>query len=180
MRILLALLLLAAFTACAQEPPEGGQAEAPAAAPAPCTSEKHRQFDFWLGAWEVTTPDGQPAGHNEIELVHGGCALSENWVSAGGGFSGSSLNIYDQANDRWHQSWVDTTGVLLQLDGGWQDGSMSMQGERPGPEGKPLFDRITWTPNEDGGVRQHWESSPDGETWTTAFDGLYVKADKPE
>jgi hypothetical protein len=33
--------------------------------------------------------------------------------------------------------------------------------------------RITWTP-EDGGVRQHRESSADdGTTWTTAFDGHY-------
>ena len=28
------------------------------AAPAACGSEAHRQFDFWLGEWQVSTPDG--------------------------------------------------------------------------------------------------------------------------
>ena len=35
-------------------------------------------------------------------------------------------------------------------------------------------ERITWTPNADGSVRQHWETSTDdGKTWKTSFDGLY-------
>jgi hypothetical protein len=40
--------------------------------------------------------------------------------------------------------------------------------------------RISWTPNDDGSVRQHWESSTDGEEWTTLFDGLYVRTVKGE
>ena len=37
--------------------------------------------------------------------------------------------------------------------------------------------RVTWTPHEDGSVQQVWETSTDGgETWTTVFDGQYVKA----
>ena len=40
--------------------------------------------------------------------------------------------------------------------------------------GKSTTERITWTPHPDGTVRQHWEQSTDGgQTWTTAFDGLY-------
>jgi hypothetical protein len=35
-------------------------------------------------------------------------------------------------------------------------------------------ERITWTANADGSVRQLWESSDDeGKTVTVAFDGLY-------
>ena len=38
-------------------------------------------------------------------------------------------------------------------------------------------ERIAWTPNADGTVRQLWESSKDdGKTWTVSFDGLYRKA----
>ena len=34
--------------------------------------------------------------------------------------------------------------------------------------------RGTWTPLEDGVVRQHFEQSgDDGATWTTWFDGYY-------
>ena len=40
--------------------------------------------------------------------------------------------------------------------------------------GKSPINRITWTPREDGSVRQHWETSQDGRSsWTTAFDGIY-------
>ena len=38
------------------------------------------------------------------------------------------------------------------------------------------INRVTWTPNPDGSVRQHWQSSEDnGKTWSDVFDGLYVK-----
>ena len=36
--------------------------------------------------------------------------------------------------------------------------------------------RITWTPDTTGNVRQLWESSTDGgRTWTVVFDGRYSK-----
>jgi hypothetical protein len=36
--------------------------------------------------------------------------------------------------------------------------------------------RTTWRPLPDGGVRQTFESSPDGgKTWTASFDGFYKK-----
>jgi len=36
--------------------------------------------------------------------------------------------------------------------------------------------RITWSREPDGRVRQLWESSKDGgRSWTTVFDGLYVR-----
>ncbi len=43
-------------------------------------------------------------------------------------------------------------------------------------EGGEVLDRITWTPAEDGTVRQHWEQSSDGGVrWATVFDGRYVR-----
>lgn len=170
------LLLLLCTTAVAQEAPE--TAPAPPT-PAPCADAEHRQFDFWIGAWNVTA-NGNPAGHNRIEVILGGCALREQWTSARGGFAGTSLNLYDKARGVWHQSWVDTSGQLLQLDGGIEDGRMVLEGKRPGGNGGEVTHRITWTPNEDGTVRQFWQSSADGGEWTTLFDGLYVKAGEEE
>jgi hypothetical protein len=172
MRITCLILLVLPLFALAQD--EASQTAPPSA----CASEQHRQFDFWAGSWDVTQ-NGQAAGHNDIEIMHGGCVLAEHWTSANGGFSGSSLNAYDQATDRWHQTWVDTTGNLLELNGGLQNGSMVLQGTRPGESGE-IINRITFTPNEDGSVRQHWEYSSDGETWTTAFDGHYVRVTDSE
>lgn len=143
--------------------------------PTPCSSAKYHQFDFWIGDWTVTS-NGQPAGTNSIHAILNDCALQENWQGAAGTM-GTSFNIYDQATDKWHQTWIDDTGTLLQLDGGLQDGSMVMQGQRPAPDGNGMTThRISWTPNPDGSVRQLWDASRDGETWTVLFDGLYQKA----
>lgn len=152
------------------------QDPAPAAG-APCSAPEYRQFDFWVGEWAVTSAE-QPAGTNSIRPIHGGCALQENWQGAGeGGVSGSSFNAYDRATGRWHQTWVDGNGTLLQLDGGLVDGAMVLEGQRPSREGDgTTLHRISWTPNEDGTVRQLWEASQDdGGTWTVLFDGHYTK-----
>ena len=151
---------------------------APATSPAPCTSEKYHQFDFWIGEWKVTM-NGQDAGTNSIRAIHNGCVLEENWQSAGGASgNGSSFNIYDQGTDRWHQTWVDASGSLLELNGSLVEGNMVMQGERPSASGTgKTLHRITWTPNEDGTLRQLWDSSEDGINWTVVFDGRYERMD---
>ena len=171
MRFLIALSLIVSLAAVAQEQP------APAVDPiTTCPDDAYRQFDFWIGDWDVSSND-QPAGTNSIQPILGGCALQENWQGTGvGGLSGKSFNIYDQANDRWHQTWVDSSGTLLELNGGLINGAMMMEGKRPKRDGSGMaHHRITWTPNEDGSVRQYWEASGDsGATWSVLFDGLYV------
>ena len=63
---------------------------------------------------------------------------------------------------------------MLELAGGLVDGKMVLSGERKLRDGRTLTNRITWTPNADGSVRQHWEQSFDGgKVWTTVFDGTY-------
>jgi len=152
----------------------GADAPAQQAQQNPCADDAHHQFDFWVGTWEVTNSQGKVVGTNEISPILGGCVLLEEWQSAGP-FSGKSLNIYDAANDRWHQTWVDNGGLLLELDGELVDGNMVMKGLRPGQDGREVLHRITWEPLEDGNVRQTWDTSADeGQTWTTQFDGLYT------
>ncbi len=153
----------------------GQQPEQPPA-PQPCSTRNHRQFDFWIGEWNVTSGD-QHAGTNSIEVILDGCALQENWQGAGQpGLTGTSFNIYDQANDKWHQTWVDNTGTLLELDGGMAGGTMVLSGRRPSQDGSSMVThRITWTPNRDGSVRQLWEASGNGKEWTVLFDGLYQR-----
>ena len=86
---------------------------------------------------------------------------------------GSSFNWYAPAEDRWHQVWVDNSGTRLDLTGGLENGAMVMSGMRVA-QGKSVADRITWTPNDDGTVRQLWDQTSDGgENWTIVFDGLY-------
>lgn len=143
----------------------------PTPPPPGCPSEEHRQFDFWVGEWEVFNPEGDKVGENTITKVLDGCALHENWISESP-FRGNSYNIYDASRGVWHQSWVDNTGTLLRLEGGLKDGAMELAGETQSDKGK-LLNRIRWTQEEED-VRQVWQvSQDDGENWQTIFDGLY-------
>lgn len=142
-------------------------AEAPA-----CNTSNHRAFDFWIGEWQVKTPDGKLAGINRIERKHEGCVLHEQYRTERG-YSGESLNIYDASRDVWHQTWVDTSGLLLILEGGMRDGKMVMEGTTTDANTKPIRHRITWTPNPDGTVRQFWESQDAAGEWSVVFDGRY-------
>ena len=145
------------------------------AKPTPCESPEHRQFDFWVGEWEVTTPDGKTAGRNSITRELKNCVIHEHWAGAGG-MNGESFNMWDTVRKRWHQTWVNDNGNLLLLDGAFQNGSMLLTGIS-GPPERQVTNRITWTPGADGTLRQHWEASADGgKTWKTAFDGLYRRA----
>ncbi len=103
-----------------------------------------------------------------------GFALREEWTGRSG-IRGTSSSAYDASRDVWHQTWIDTSGSLLLLEGGLRDGAMVLEGLETDPASDTTTrHRITWTPTADGGVRQHWETSVDGgATWTTAFDGRY-------
>ncbi len=145
----------------------------------PCEyDERFRQFDFWIGHWEVSTAAGQVAGANRIEKGEQGCMLLERWTGGGGG-SGTSINYYDTAKGKWVQVWVASAGYSIRIEGGLEDGKMVLVGEIFGLDGKALPFRGTWTPLDDGRVRQFFEQSNDnGETWTPWFDGYYKRIDE--
>ena len=174
-RPLLRSLTLAFATALFTQPLVSQSAPAAASALRACSRVEHRQFDFWIGDWDVARPDGRPAGTNRIRPIHGGCALLEEW-SGTGGSTGTSLNAYDAASGHWHQTWIGNDGVLLQLVGGMKEGAMELSGVTTGANGTKTLQRIRWTPlgGTPASVRQRWESSTDGgQTWTVVFDGMY-------
>jgi hypothetical protein len=155
---------------------------APKVPPPACQAPEYRQFDFWLGAWDVFGPKGKQVGSSRIESVLGGCVIAEFWTSASGPVGdGRSHNLYNAQTKRWEQFWVDASGSRLVLSGGLRRGAMVLEGEQSVADPKTGVrqrERITWTPNADASVRQLWESSGDGgKTWTVAFDGTYRRAD---
>ena len=182
MILVLALAATPATSASAADPP--GSPPAPASTPVPketpaakCAYPEARQFDFWIGHWDVHSADGSFAGTNRIEPILGGCVLQENWNGAGG-MSGTSLNAFDPATRRWHQTWMDDSGTLLLLDGVFADGKMVLSGDTPSKRmpGTTVRNRITWSPLPGGKVRQLWEASTDGGgAWTVVFDGTYTR-----
>jgi hypothetical protein len=153
-----------------------GASAAVGQAPPTCSDTRSHQFDFWIGEWEVYSGEAL-AGHNSIEPIVDGCVLQETWRGSSGS-AGTSFNFFNPEKGKWQQFWVWRNGTTLELEGGYSEGKMILQGESRDQEGKPIQNRITWHDNADGSVRQHWEISQDsGETWATAFDGLYRKND---
>ena len=142
---------------------------------AACETSQYQEFDFWLGQWEVNSEPNKQPSHNTITKINDGCGLLEEYTTVTG-YRGKSLNIFDVQTQQWHQTWIDNTGYLLKLSGGMVGSSMVMTGETRGKEDKLILNKITWTPIQNGDVRQHWQTSNDnGKMWKTAFDGLYHK-----
>ncbi len=142
-----------------------------------CCTEKHQEFDFWIGEWTVTNPDGKIAGTNSIKKIQDNCILQENWTSAQGNFTGTSNNFYNYKTKQWEQIWVDNQGQSLHLKGNKTDNQMILKtDEEKDKDGNPYYHRVTWTHNADGSVRQYWETIKNGKDITVAFDGLYKKS----
>jgi hypothetical protein len=173
-----AVLVLAAAPALAQTPPA---APAPRGPP-PCATPEHRQFDFWVGHWDVyQTGKDTLVAHSLIEQVYGGCAIRENWMPIKGG-GGGSLNNYVAGDSGWRQTWLDSSGARVEFKGGWNGQAMVLTGMWAGVlgPGQDALVRMTYTRGEDGSVRQFGEASQDGgKTWSVNFDLTYRPFSNP-
>lgn len=141
----------------------------------PCSVQPlNRQFDFWVGEWNVENPQGQPAGTSSVQLILGDCVVFENWTGAGG-FAGKSFNFYNPQKGKWQQTWVDAVGGVLEFTGEYKDGKMLYTAETVSQNTKTLH-RLTFFNLPTGRVRQLWEQSTDGgKVWSVLFDGTYVR-----
>ena len=143
----------------------------------PCAyQEANRQFDFWVGSWNVVTTDGNlPAGKSRIERILGDCVILENWQSDGNPYAGKSYNAYNPALKRWEQYWVDNSGGTIFFYGGLKDGVMDYwTNEVPQPGGPPLKRHLQFFRQGADQVRQLGQGSTDGgKTWTVEYDFTY-------
>lgn len=142
----------------------------------PCAyAVENRQFDFWLGEWNVVTTQGEtPAGSSRIELILGDCVVQENWTGGGGG-TGKSYNIYNQSLKRWEQYWVDSVGGNIFFYGGLKDGVMDYWTDAiPQPDGTKLKRHLQFFRIGPDTVRQFSQGSTDeGKTWHVEYDFTY-------
>jgi hypothetical protein len=168
-----ALLVLISITCAWPLVPRTAAAQAPK--PAPCSAPEHRQFDFWIGDWNVQDAAGKTVGRNRIERIEGQCGLQENWTAGAGGGTGRSINAYWPGDRKWHQFWLGSGGLVLHLTGTFDGDTLTLAGETSMPNGQTVRERLRFTKLPDGRVRQHWEQSKDGTTWQTAFEGFYVR-----
>src|SRR5690242_596509 len=60
----------------------------------PCKEDPtRRQFDFWVGEWDVYNKVGKLVGHSLVQNVSGECMILENWTSTSGNYEGKSINF---------------------------------------------------------------------------------------
>ncbi len=168
-------LALAPALALGQSPPA-----APSPSPPACAGPEFRQFDFWVGRWDVY-PTGQDklVAHSLVERLYSGCAIRENWMPLAKGGDGGSLNNYVVADGGWRQTWLDASGARVEFRGGWDGKAMVLTGQWAGVlgPGKDALVRMTYTRDAQGWVRQFGEASQDGgKTWSVNFDLTYKPA----
>ena len=133
--------------------------------------DSYQDFDFWIGEWNVYKFGTDTlVGQSKITSILNGKAIQENYQSSQGPFEGTSLNMYNKANGHWEQYWVDNSGLRLNILGGLKEGTMVMESD----PGMAPFNRISWSKEANGEVRQIWEQKKTkGDSWLVVFDGIY-------
>ena len=145
----------------------GGPAETQTASP--CSQPAFREFDFWVGDWDVFEVGGQKIAQARIDPILDGCVLHEDYQQSDE-HNGQSYTIYDGAKHLWHQSWVTNRGERLEIEGKFENGEMVLSGE---DQAAGRLVRGIWKP-ENGGVRETAVTSSDrGKTWKPWFDIVF-------
>ncbi len=144
--------------------------------PKGCTAKEFRQFDFWLGNWDVYNSAGKKVGENKIVLMQDSCAIQENWTS--GDQTGTSYSYYNANDKMWSQVYIDNTGNILELKGKYKNGRMILKSKPVvNPKNKKSTQNvIIWFQDDSGFVHQKWDivNSKDSVV-AVAFDGIYKK-----
>lgn len=162
----------------AGEPAKSG---APPTRSEACDTPKHKQFDFWLGDWQVF--DGatnQLIAFDRVEKQFRGCVVQQDLVWLTDQFrrpdldyriSGRSVSV--MTGEGWVMLWMDTYGSSGLVEGGLQaDGNMVFQTRDSGPD-RPRIKGV-WQRGTDGTVRNTgYRSSDGGRTWNKYFDYVY-------
>ncbi|HUE83698.1 MAG TPA: hypothetical protein VMM84_16475 [Pyrinomonadaceae bacterium] len=130
-----------------------------------CDQSERRQFDFWIGEWEVSWGENQK-GTNSIRSTLDGCVILENFDGTPAiALKGTSVSTYSSQAAKWQQTWVDNQGSYLDFAGGWRDGKMVLE-RKASIEGKSILQRMVWYNIKPDSLDWNWERSNDnGKTW---------------
>jgi hypothetical protein len=139
-----------------------------------CVAPEYRQFDFWLGDWDVFDFDdpNTRVARVQVERMLDRCVLRESYTD-NNGRQGQSLCTFDIGSKLWHQTWVTNGGQLLLLDGNLRGGEVVLSAVEHTADGKARHVRGRWKA-VDGGVRETADTSPDGgKGWKPSFDPMF-------
>lgn len=165
-RLVLLGVALAASGSAGPSRATAAQAQQPA-----CSSPQYRQFDFWLGDWDVVdAATHERVARARVRSILGNCVVLEEYRGSTG-IVGRSFSIYDVTRDVWHQTWVTDRGRLLAIEGHFRGGVMEMEGSDRAAAGAPeRWVRGRWQALGHG-VRESAVRSIDaGKSWQPWFD----------
>lgn len=172
-----ALALLVTTTAGAQEGSTGRDTEIA------CDAPGAREFDFWIGEWDVANRHRNPEkpeddtwyetglGTDRVHAILDGCAIVEHWDGAlsFAHVRGFSVRAWDPEKRAWVLvlNWPSPRGPFFSvLEGGFEDGIGRFYNEVTGPDGNPV--RVRYTFSDIGPDRLRWtgaRSTDGGRAW---------------
>ena len=130
----------------------------------PCSSESAREFDFWVGEWDVTWGE-KATGTNTIRSILDGCAIVEEFDAPTEDFHGTSVSCYNVKRGRWEQMWADNAGNCWQFTGG-MDGDDMVLSTREVEDGRDVVLRMVFFEIKPDQFDWRRERSADqGATW---------------
>jgi hypothetical protein len=144
-----------------------------------CASAEYRQFDFWIGSWDVFERGStQKSADVVVAADLEGCVIAEDYQDPSG-LRGRSVSSYDSRTRTWQQTWMTNRGQLLVIHGKRRGNVMAFEGWLHDGDAESLV-RATWAP-EANGVRETAQRSADGgKTWTTWFDLSFRPRARPQ
>jgi len=173
------LTLFCAASLWAQGSNGGSSSSAPRVAP------EARQFDFWLGEWDLMWPgeqSGLPAGQtgrgtNTITAILDSAVIQESFIDgAPNSLRGMSFSVYNQRLGTWQQTWVDNQSGYLDFTGEFKDSKMILSRKATTKDGKEIMQRMVWHNITHDQLDWNWEASQDGgKTWKVNWQIHYAR-----
>jgi len=134
--------------------------------------QPERQFDFWLGEWDLTWGEDSK-GTNHVLRIMDEKIIQENFSSPD--LQGMSVSFYDRSREVWCQTWVNNSGTYLDFTGKFEDGKMILSRDAI-VKGIPCQQRMVWYNIEADQFDWNWERSDDrGKTWKTQWQVKYSR-----
>jgi hypothetical protein len=153
-------------------------------------AEKKRQFDFWIGEWDVNLRVQQKDKswldkHKSVARIYpilDGTAILELWSENEDGINGYSLRYYNPKKDKW-DLWLNWAGKNRSgtngLEGSFRHGRGEFFSERKIDERTTQIDRYTFSDATPNSLR--WDdgySRDGGKTWSSNWIMEFTRRQK--
>jgi hypothetical protein len=138
--------------------------------PARCSSTEDRQFDFWVGEWDVAgTGHRAIVAESTVTLADEDCLVLEHWRPFRYGHA-HSISVYDHANRHWRQYYAGAGIGPIEYTGALDpEGVLRFDIDGSSPRKRMNYQRI------DANTVRQWGEQYDDAThaWTTTWDLTY-------